>query len=244
MGFREKIILFGIVPWILVILISVFGVVPIMQGLFEKNTVLAEKEAELAGVKLRLKAQKNVKALKEKIGALNYDLIGFNKEFPENDELETFYVDFQKALNESNISLAKINISTEKSVKFPKEYFEGLAADDKKKPTKESKKKKRAKKAQDPVVVKQRNFKINIIGEYENILDLLYYLQSYYRLINLEYISVKPARQKKDADLSKYGEKPVDVTFTFNVYKFNKNIIVEETDTKKKSPKEEPEELK
>ena len=241
MGFREKIIIFGVVPWVVTIALLILLVIPTISAVFENFATLGQKEVELADLKQSVESKKNTQKIDDTIAQLEESLLGFNKEFPSKDDLEALYVDLQTALNDTDLKLDKLAVSKEKSIKFPKTLFEDDSDDGDKKSKKKKKKKKRSKKTAPPAKVVQRSFKLDIIGDYQNTIDLLVYLNNYYRFITLETISVKKPRMKgANLDsLATLNASILEVTVIFSVYSYIQAEKPEEdkkkdTKTKKK----------
>lgn len=246
MGFREKIIVFGVLPWIIVIILLVIMVIPSINATKEKFATLETKEAELASINKSIDEQKDTEKVEKQIAEYKFELKGFNKQYPPTDSLESLYVDLQSALASTNITLAKLAVSKEKIEKLPKDFFEQALIGETGKAAKDSKKKKKKKsrdaKALPPITILSRTFKLDVVGEYQNVVDLLYYLNNYYRFISLQNISLKSSKDSKKAGKSSgpaIGQpKQLAVTVTFGVYRYKKNpVVMEEKDTKKGSKK-------
>lgn len=238
MGFREKLIIFGILPWVVAILLLVFLILPSVTAIQEKSTYLNDKEKELDTIEISIKKQKDTSKIKNEIEEIENTLTGFNLEFPENDDLEKLYVDIQTALNNTQLKLDKLSVSKESSVKFPKDFFTDESSDKEdgskgKKKKKEAKKKKKGKTVLPATIIK-RSFKIDMNGNYQGVVDLVNYLNSYYRFITLENISVKENTDKKLLPYITSNEKELTTSLIFSVYKYRKNEAPDESDDKDK----------
>lgn len=236
MGFREKLIIFGVLPWVVAILLLIFLILPSITVIQEKSTYLNDKETELDTITKSIKKQKDTSKIKNEIEEIENSLRGFNLEFPENDDLEKLYVDIQTALNNTQLKLDKLSVSKESSVKFPKDFFLDESSDKENGSTSKKKKKvaKKTKKGKTvlPATIIKRSFKIDMNGSYQGIVDLVNYLNSYYRFITLENISVK---ENTDTKLLLYitnKEKELTTSLIFSVYKYRKNEAPVETDKK------------
>lgn len=244
MGFREKIIIFGVLPWLLAILMLIWLILPGISSTKDKFVEQNEKKVELENLEQSIEAKKDTTKIQKEITSLQEELVGFNKEFPVDDDLEAFYVDFQTAMNTTNLYLEKIAVSKEKAVKLPSTLFEDTDNSKDKK-----KKKKKTRKASAPVVIYQRSFKVDMIGDYQSIIDLVNYLNSYYRFITLENISIKENKKALfgfSAPLNLDFSKLLSTSLIFSVYKYEELKIDEEADKKstKKTSKESKEDDK
>jgi Tfp pilus assembly protein PilO len=234
-GFREKLILIGVVPWIVVILLVFFLVMPSIKGNFEKTNTLIEKELELETLEIQVNKAKDTEDIEKEIALLKVSLLGFNQEFPEEENLEVLYVDIQTAINKLNSLFDKLAVSKEKAVKFPKNFFDFMDPSSKKDKTKKKKKKK--KKGGPPASLYKKTIKLNYVGEYQDIIDFLYYLDNYYRFIELENIAVKTIKAKEGTPESFVSPNPLSIVMTFGVYRYQENFEVEEDDEEKKDSK-------
>lgn len=244
MGFREKIIIFAVLPWILALLALFVITIPGINGTFVKFTESMAKQSELDKLEVNLKEQKNVRELNNTISQYEDELKGFNKKFPENDDLETLYVDLQAALNKTDLTLQKLALSKIKAYKLPKTFWEDVANEesgskgDKKGKKSKKKKKKKAKKGEKqlpPLSISTRTIKLDTTGDYKGVIELLYYLNNYYRFLALKNISIKTGSKLSATGV--FDPKNLKTTITFDVMNVKKNIIVpekdEETDKKK-----------
>lgn len=244
MGFREKLIIFGVLPWVIAILLLLFLVLPSISGIQVKSSTLHDKESELSTLEDSIKKQKDVSKIVEEISNLESSLKGFNLQFPADDDLEKLYVDIQTAINDTGLLLEKLSVSKEKSVKFSKDFFEKLdetTKEDSKDKDKKKKKKKKAKKKKGktipPATMIQRSFKLEVVGSYQGIVDLVNYLNTYYRFITLENISVKENMKAKMLSINNPSNKILNASIIFSVYRYRKNEVPVETETKKKKKK-------
>ncbi|MEW5819316.1 MAG: hypothetical protein AB1782_03930 [Cyanobacteriota bacterium] len=247
MGFRGKLIVFGIIPWILAVVMFVWLLIPAIGDIGKKSGELREKETELNTLVASVEATKDTSKLDKQIAKLQASLRGFNKEYPVKDDLESLYVDVQTALIDTNLTIVKIAVSKDKSIKFPKDFFAEEASEDKadaKDKKKEKKKKKRAKRGKklpDPVQVIKRSFKLDVSGDYQSAIDLLNYLDSYYRFVTLENIAVKENNKVKLFENLTGDEpgsqRPLLTTIIFSVYNYKEIEMPKEDDKSKKDKK-------
>lgn len=186
MGFREKIIIFGVLPWLIVILSVMWALIPIIGQFQGKLEELKSKEDELVEISQTIQTTKNTGDIEKKINDLKIKLKGFNKQFPATKSLEDFYVNFQKAANETHTRLKILSVDSKKELKLPPELFEkdALPAAGKDTPPKEEPK--RGKPAELPVDVKQDIITIDAEGSFQGIVDLLYYLSNYSRFFTMQ----------------------------------------------------------
>lgn len=191
MGFREKIIIFGVLPWLIVILSVMWALMPVIGQLQGKLEELKSKEDELVEISQSIQSTKNTGDIEKKINDLKSKLKGFNKQFPPTKSLEDFYVNFQKASNETHTRLKILSVDSKKELKLPPELFEKVApppVPGKVEPPKEDSK--RGKPAELPVDVKQDIITIDAEGTFQGIVDLLYYLSNYSRFFGMQGIMI------------------------------------------------------
>lgn len=248
MGFREKLIIFGVLPWVIAILLLLFLVLPSITGIQVKSSSLHDKETELATLEISINKQKDTSKIIKEISRLENSLKGFNLQFPEDDDLEKLYVDIQTAINDTGLLLEKLSVSKEKSVKFSKDFFTSIGkseseSEDDSKDKKKKKKKKKAKtkkkkgKTIPPATMIQRSFKLDVVGSYQGIVDLVNYLNTYYRFITLENISIKENMKAKMLSINNPSNKILNASIIFSVYRYRKNEVPVETETETKKKK-------
>lgn len=243
MGFREKILIFGLLPWLVALIVVFLITIPTISGIFEKMSDLNDKQTELENIKSQVKQKSNTKKIRSEIYDIKQSIRGFNLQFPEKDQMDTMYVDFEKAAKESKATILKITVAKDKKYKFAKDFFTGEAS---KKDKKSKKKAAKVKKQKDPFIVKSRTVKLQIIGSYQAITEMLYYLSNYYRFLSFSDIQIKIADVKNFNFMNPSTETNLDAIVTFSVFKLNKaeeEAVAEEAkDNSKKEIKEKTDE--
>jgi hypothetical protein len=231
-GFREKIIIFGILPWLLAIVALFMLVIPSIKGNLEKSAILNDKQEELSSLNSSINKIKNTDKIEKEIEDLKISLLGFKKQFPDKDNSELVVVDIQNVVNELDVFLAGIYLNTLKGESVPKKVID-LLDDGKSK----SKSKQKKKSVTIPFKISSKAIKINYISSFEDAIDFLNYLQNYYRFIDIEGIVIKKVSDRKIVELVETESGPkLAITLNFKIYTFEDLKVndSEKDDSKKK----------
>lgn len=227
MEFKHKVIFFGILPWLLVIGLVIIGLLPAAGGLQSNYADLNAKKAQLMQLEDEIDAKKDTSKLEQEVENQKLTIKGFNLLFPEHSNLEPFYTDLENAMKASNVNISSIAISKEDVVSFPSDFFDLSAKKDSKSKTT---RRKRTKKGEEPYTVTKRAVKFEFTSPYSGLMDILFYINNYYRFMSFNSLTVKVpmtvARGQRDL---------LEAEVIFDVFTINKNDVPPEE--KKKSAK-------